>query len=173
MTNRGLMKSAAVAFVIAAITMASAAIQAQSGATVIQAQGMQRLLPASLFYDGQTATTQLRNSGAVKFSDGKFVLATLVDTGGYSTAVAAKYEGQLISEVPIQVEGKRLPAGVYGFGFLSGNRFLVTDIGGHDVLTVNSATDAALKRPRPLQILAGTSGGFRLYYGRSYVTLTR
>lgn len=173
MNHRGVVRSIAAAFFIAAVTMMSAAIHAQSGATVLTAPDAQKLLPSSLFYAGQTASTQLRNSGGIKFPGGKLVLATLVDTSGYSTALAEKYQGQLLTEVPIEIEGKRLPAGVYGIGFVGGNKFIVTDIGGHDVLTVNSSTDAALKRPRPLQILTGSSNDFRLYCGRSYVTLTR
>jgi hypothetical protein len=135
---------------------------------------MQKLLPASVYYKGQSATTQLRNSGGVKFADGFFVLATMVDTSGYSTDVAAKYQAYFIAEVPIKVGGESLPAGVYGVGFIGGDKMVVTDVGGHDVLTVNSATDAGLKRPMPLQVAADTAGGgFRLYSGRSYVIFSR
>ena len=45
--------------------------------------------------------------------------------------------------------------------------------GGHDLLTVNSAEDAGLKRPMPLQVVADPAGGFRLYAGRKYVIFTR
>ena len=43
----------------------------------------------------------------------------------------------------------------------------------HDVLTVNSAEDAAFKRPTPLQVVADPAGGFRLYAGRQYVIFNR
>jgi len=51
------------------------------------------------------------------------VLAGLVDTSGYSTGVASKYQGYLITEVPLKIGGKRLPAGAYGFGFLDAASF--------------------------------------------------
>ncbi len=113
---------------------------AQSGVnTVLKPADLEKLFPATVYYAGQSAPAQIRNSGGVKFGDGHYVLASLVDTSGYSTGVAAKYQGYLITEVPIKIEGKHLPAGAYGFGFLDGDRLLVTDLGGGDVL--NSTLD--------------------------------
>jgi hypothetical protein len=77
-----------------------------------------------------------------------------------------------VTEVPIKIGGKSLPAGVYGAGFVGG-KFVVTDVGAHDVLTVNSGEDAELKRPMPLQVLADPAGGFRLYALRHYVVFSR
>ncbi len=170
----GLLKMLTTAGVLTvAMSVMPAALPAQGGATVLSPADMTKLMPASVFYRGQTATTQLRNSGGVKFHDGYLVLASLVDTSGYSSAVAAKYQGYFITEVGIKVGGKNLAAGVYGFGFVAGNRFLVTDVGGHDVLSVASAVDTKLERPRPLEVLADPSGSFRLYAGRQYVVLVR
>jgi hypothetical protein len=145
----------------------------QDGDTVLKTADVQKLLPSSVYYCGQSATTQLRNSGGVKFADGHYVLATLVDTSGYSTGIAAKYQGYFITEVPVRLSGQSLPAGVYGIGFIADNKFVVTDVGAHDVLTVNSSDDAEMQRPRPLEILADPVGGFRLYAGRRYVSITR
>jgi len=158
-----------------ALVMAAApiALQAQGNITVLKPAAMERLMPATVFYRGKTATTELRNSGGVKFSDGYYVLASLVDTSGYSSAVANKYQAYFITEVPIHVGGMRLGAGAYGIGFIAGNKFVVTDVGGHDVLTADSATDNSIKRPMPLQIIAETGGRFRLYAGRRYVVLSR
>jgi hypothetical protein len=109
----------------------------------------------------------------VKFSDGFYVLSTLVDTSGYSSDVQAKYQAYFITEVPIQIGGKHLPAGIYGIGFIGGDKFAVTDVGAHDLITVSSSTDAAMKRPMPLRVLADPSGGYRLYEGRRYVAFSR
>jgi hypothetical protein len=144
----------------------------QGGATILKPEDTQKLLPASVFYCGQPATTQVRNSGGVKFADGHYVLTTLVDTTGYSDAVASKYQAYFIVEVPIKLGGKSLAAGIYGIGFV-GDKFLVTDVGAHDVLTVNTSEDAGLKRPMPLQIVADPAGGFRLYAQRRYVIFSR
>lgn len=173
MPSGGVVKKATAGFFAVVVIMATAALEAQSGAVILKPAEMQKLVPASVFYRGQTATTQLRNSGGVKFLDGHMMLAVLVDTSGYSTDVAALYQGQLITEVPANVNGKRLGAGVYGIGFIADNKFVVTDIGGHEVLRVDSLTDAGLQRPRPLEVLPNPSGGFRLYAGRRFVVLTR
>jgi hypothetical protein len=146
---------------------------AQAAGTVLKPADMQKLLPASVYYKGQSATVQVRNSGGVKFADGYYVLATLVDTSGYSSDVAAKYQAYLITEVPVRIGGDNLAAGIYGVGFIGGGKFVVTDVGAHDLLTVSSTTDNGLKRPLPLQIMADPAGGFRLYEGRKYVQFSR
>jgi hypothetical protein len=161
-----------VAMTLAALVTPGAAL-AQKGGAVLGPADLEKMFPATVYYSGQTAPAQLRNSGGVKFADGHFVLSALVDTSGYSTGVAAKYQGYLIAEVPIKIDGKTLAAGAYGFGFLDGGKFLVTDLGGHDVLTAHTAADTAMNRPRPLQVVADPAGGFRLYVGRSYVHFDR
>jgi hypothetical protein len=170
-TMSGIAASAA----LGAIVMAAPArmMAQQGGDTVLKAVEAQKLLPASVFYAGKSATTQLRNSGGVKFADGHYVLATLVDTSGYSTGIAAKYQAYFIVEVPIKIGGQDLPAGIYGIGFIAGNKLVVTDVGAHDVVTVSTDKDAAIQRPMPLQVVADPAGGFRLYAGRAYVTFSR
>jgi hypothetical protein len=159
---------------VMAVLGASGWARAQSGAnTVLKPAELQKLFPATVYYDGQSAPVQLRNSAGVKFTDGHYMLASLVDTSGYSSGLAAKYQGYLIAEVPLKIGGKLLPAGAYGFGFLDGGKFLVTDLGSHDVLTAQSVTDPAMNRPRPLQVTVDAARGFRLYAGRSYVHFSR
>lgn len=155
------------------VVAAPLSLVAQGTATILKAAESQKLLPSSVYYKAQSAPSQLRNSGGLKFSDGYYVLATLVDTSGYSSDVAAKYQAYFISEVPIKIGGHSLPAGVYGVGFIGGNKFVVTDVGAHDVFSVSYATDEAIKRPMPLQFMANPSGGYRLYEGRKYVVITR
>jgi hypothetical protein len=173
MRSSWLAKLVAGCLAVVALAATPTALRAQSGATVLKPAETEKLIPATVFYRGQTAATQPRNSGGVRFADSYLVLASLVDTGGYSDAIVSRYQAVFIAEVPIKIAGKDLPAGVYGIGFLAGNKFLVTDIGGHDVLTADSATDAALKLPLPLQVVADAAGGYRLYAGRRYVVLNR
>ncbi|MGA2889278.1 MAG: hypothetical protein ABSE51_14610 [Terracidiphilus sp.] len=167
-----ILKMAVAGAMAVTILAAPGSMQAQGSDTVLNAAEAQKLLPASVYYAGQSATTQLRNSGGVKFADGHYVLATLVDTSGYSTGVASKYQAYFIVEVAIKVGGENLPAGVYGAGFVGG-KFVVTDVGAHDVLTVAAVEDAIKKRPLPLQVVADPAGGFRLYAGRKYVNFSR
>jgi hypothetical protein len=101
------------------------------------------------------------------------VLATLVDNSGYATDLAAKYQAYFVTEVPIKVGGQTLAAGVYGAGFIANDKFVLTDVGGHDVLTVDAGADAGLNRPLPLQVVVDPTGGFRLYAQRHYVIITR
>lgn len=156
-----------------AVVFVPVAMEAQEGAAVLQPAALEKLIPATVFYRGQTTTTQLRNSGGVKFSDGFYLLASLVDTSGYSNAIAAKFQAYFITEVPIRVNEIKLGAGVYGIGFVASNKFVVTDVGGHDVVTVDSTTDNEIQRLMPLQLLAQPGGSFRLYEGRRYVLLAR
>jgi len=171
MSNHAILKMAA-ASALAVMIAAPGLMKAQQDATILKPEDTQKLLPTSVFYCGQQATTQARNSGGVKFADGHYVLATLVDTTGYSAAVASKYQAYFIVEVPIKVGGHSLVAGIYGAGIV-GDKFLVTDVGAHDVFTVAASEDAGIKRPMPLQIVADPAGGFRLYIGRQYVTFKR
>src|SRR5947207_10765093 len=111
----------------------------------------------------------MRNSGAIRTKDQKYVLAALVDTSGYSTDVAQKYQGLLITEVKVKIEGSELAPGQYGFGFVD-DKFVVTDVGANDVFSVSSKVDENLKRPVPLKI-SQEGGENRLYHGKKYVTL--
>ncbi len=171
---RAMGKFVSAAALAVATIMVPVRMAAQQGSdTVLKPADVQKLLPASVYYAGQSAPTQLRNSGGVKFADGHYVLATLVDTSGYSSGIAAKYQGYFITEVPLRIAGQSLPAGVYGIGFIADNKFVVTDVGANEVFTVNSSDDAEMQRPRPLEVVADSVGGWRLYAGRSYVSFTR
>lgn len=173
MNVQGISKFAALAALAVAVFASPLRTLAQGGDTVLKPADTPKLFPAAVYYKGQSAPTQLRNSGGVKFADGYYVLATLVDTSGYSSDVASKYQAYFIAEVPLKIGGKNLPAGVYGVGFVPGDKFVVTDVGAHDVLTVGSSSDAAIKRPVPLQVTTDAAGGFRLYEGRKYVKFSR
>jgi hypothetical protein len=166
-------KLAAVAALALSVVASPVRMIAQGGDVVLKPADTQKLLPSSVYYKAQSAPTQLRNSGGVKFADGYYVLATLVDTSGYSSDIQAKYQAYFITEVQIKIGGKDLPAGVYGVGFIGGDKFVVTDIGAHDLLTISSTMDNDIKRPTPLQVQADPAGGFRLYEGRRYVVFTR
>jgi hypothetical protein len=166
------LKLAAAGMVTAATIAAPAAAAAQAGGTVLTRNDTQRLLPDKVYYKGMSATIQLRNSGGVKFADGYYMLTTLVDTSGYSSDIQAKYQAYFITEVPLKIAGQDLAAGVYGVGFVGG-KFIVTDVGAHDLLTVPAAQDAEMKRPTPLQVTTDPGGGYRLYCGRSYVDFNR
>lgn len=144
-------------------------------AVVLHAAEAAKSFPATVFFRGQSAPVQGRNSGGVQFAADSMMMAALVDTSGYSSQVQEKYQAYLITESALDLEGHRLPAGAYGVGFLANDTFIVMDIGGHDLFTAHSAKDAVLRRPTPLQVLADPADAhrFRLYEGRSYVAFTQ
>jgi hypothetical protein len=143
-------------------------------AGVLNAADAAKLLPPSVFFRGQTAPIQARNSAGVRFADGMYMFAALVDSSGYSSGVQQKYQGYLISEVPLDFDGHQLPAGAYGFGFRPDNQFAIMDLGARDVLTAHSIHDMNLRRPMPLQIIADPAGkGYHIYGGREGVTFSR
>lgn len=141
--------------------------------SILKAPDVANLVPATVFFRGQVASVQARNAGGVKLPDGMLVLCALVDTSGYSTAVQQKYQGYLITEVPLDFNGQMLKPGAYGVGFVEGNKFLVMDLGAHDLFTAGSTRDAELKRPMPLQVLTDTTPNrYRLYINRNYVVFS-
>jgi len=158
----------AAVFAMVTFSVSVFAQQAKS-AGVIPSGDLGKLVPSVYFYRGQSASVQMRNSGAIRTKDQKYVIAGLVDTAGYASDVAAKYQGLFITEVKAKVEGSELAPGQYGFGFV-GDKFVITDVGANDVLSVSSKHDDDLKRPVPLKIVQEGSD-YRLYNGKKYVTL--
>jgi len=133
-----------------------------------------KLLPERVFFRGQLAPVQARNTGGVRYADGFLVFAGLVDSSGYSTGIREKYQAYLINEVAIEIGGQTLKPGAYGIGFLDGNKFVVMDIAANDVFQAASVKDAEMKRPVPLQFTAASGvGNYRLYHGRDYVEFHR
>ena len=136
-----------------------------------------KILPGSVYFLGQSATTQARNSGGVRFADGAIMLAALVDNSGYSSGIQQKYQAYLLTDTGLDFEGHRLAAGAYGVGIVKTDaslQFVVMDVGAHDLFQAAAANDAKLHRPTPLQILpASDAGKYRLYFGRNYVEFGR
>lgn len=129
-------------------------------------------MPHSVFFRGQSATVQLRNTFGLRLDDSKLVLAGLVDTSGYATGIQQKYQGYLLSETALTINGEKLTAGAYGFGFVANDTFIVMDVGAHELLMVTSETDSTMPHPRPLMIVAGKHPGtYRLYEGRRFVSI--
>ena len=161
---------------VAAPTVTAQAAAARPGQDkVLTASGITPgLFPDKVFFRGKTAAAQLRNAGGVHFADGMFFLAALVDNSGYSTAIKEKYQAYILTEVAMEIGGSKLPAGAYGIGWLKDGKFVVMDLGAHEIFTVDSKHDDGMKHPVPLQVVAGTSPGtYLLYSGRDSVEVKR
>jgi hypothetical protein len=132
------------------------------------------ILPATVYYMGASAPVQGRNSAGIRFDNGKLALVALVDASGYSSQIQQTYQGYLLNETQLKIGDKTLGPGAYGFGFIAGNRMVVMDIAGNEIMHATTTRDENLKRPDPLQIISDASspGHYRLYLGRSYITLS-
>lgn len=162
------MKAIRLAVVLLCLALSAFAQQKKTG--VLDADELPKVVPASYFFENQVAPVQMRNAIAIRSNDGKVVCAGLVDSSGYSSNVAEKYQGFLITAKKIMVEGSALPPGQYGFGFTKDGKFRVMDAGANDVFLVSAHMDDAVKPAVPLKAVASGSD-FRLYAGKKYVTL--
>jgi hypothetical protein len=154
----------------------TAAKSAPAKETVLAAKDLDsKVVPDKVFFRGQAAPVQMRNTGGVHFADDFYMLAMLVDNSGYSTGIREKYQAYLITEVPLEIGGQTLKPGAYGCGFLENNKFTVMDLGANDLFQATSTRDAEIKHPVPLQIIAASDAGgkYRFYHGRDYVEFHR
>jgi hypothetical protein len=145
-------------------------VQASAPGVPFTPERLSTLLPPTVYFQGQSAPLQIRNSGGTRFLSGAIVWVSLVDSSGYASSVQQRYQFYLVTEGPLRVGDATVPAGAYGGGFLD-DRFLLMDLGGHTVAQGPIQTDADLHRPRPLQILPDSPDSVKLYLGRRWVLL--
>jgi hypothetical protein len=145
------------------------AFEAQE-AVVLPENELSRVVPAGFYFDGQSAATQMYNAAAVRFGTKRHIIAALVDSSGYATAVREKCEGFLISDLPFRIGGKDLGVGTYAFGFTKEGMMNVFDLSGAPIISVKAARDAGVRTPRPLTMVKGADG-IRLYRARDYVVV--
>ncbi len=112
----------------------------------------------------------MRNASAARFGKNRYVIVGLVDTSGYAAEVRAKYEGFLITDSPISINGSELAIGAYGFGFSNDGKLNVLDLAGNQVLSLTTSKDTGMKRPRPL-VLTKSGDDLRFYSGKDYATI--
>ena len=98
------------------------------------------------------------------------MIAGLVDTSGYSADVREKYQGFLIVDSDINIDGKTLKTGAYGFGFSNDGKVNIMDLAGNQILSGSTTKDGKLRRPRPL-MMSHDGERVRLYNGRDYVLI--
>jgi hypothetical protein len=147
--------------------------ESETKTAILQREQAGKLMPATVFFRGQSAPVQGRNSAGLQLPDGRLLLAAMVDTAGYSSALQQTYQAYLLVEFSVEIGGHTLAPGAYGVGFVEGDRFVVLDVGGNELMRATSVHDIRLVRPNPLQILPDpdSSSRFRLYEGRNYIVL--
>ncbi len=97
------------------LTLSAIEVVAQK-VTPVSEQRLKQLLPATVFIDGENVPTEERNAAMVALPNGKLILASLIDTAGYSSAYQDKYSGVLLSQTGFMLGSKSFEAGAYAFG---------------------------------------------------------
>ncbi|MBC7899124.1 MAG: hypothetical protein H7070_03640 [Saprospiraceae bacterium] len=126
-----------------------------------------KIVPASFYFAGQSAPTQMRNTAVARMGKDRHFIAGLVDTSGYSAEISGKYEGFVITDSPITIGGRDLATGAYGFGFSTDNKLHIFDLSSKEILVVETLNDKEIKRPRPL-MMSVSADGVRFYKGKNY-----
>ena len=155
---------------LAVLSSLAFAVAAQERAVVLTGADLTRVVPPGFYFQGLTAPTQMRNAAAVRFGTNRYVIAGMVDTSGYAADVRASYEGFLITDSAISINGSDLGIGAYGFGFSNDGKLNILDLAGSKILSVSTTRDSNLKRPRPL-MMTSAGDGIRLYGGKQYVVI--
>lgn len=137
---------------------------------VLAGAELARLIPASFYFEGQSAPVQARNSAAVRLPGDRHVFAGLVDTSGYAAPTRAKCQGFFTAELPVMINGTEIRAGSYGLG-LNDGKVNLYDLGGNLIASATATSDAKMRRPRPLTMI-NAPDGVRLYLGRDYVVIS-
>jgi hypothetical protein len=145
-------------------------VVAQDRAVILTGADLTRVVPTGFYFQGLTAPTQMRNAAAARFGTNRYVIAGMVDTSGYAADVRATYEGFLITDSAISINGSDLGVGAYGFGFGKDGKLNILDLAGSKILSVSTIRDSKLKRPRPL-MMTSADDGIRLYAGKEYVVI--
>ena len=145
-------------------------VKAQEQPVVLTGAELTRVVPPGFYFQGLTAPTQMRNSAAARLGTNRYVIAGLVDTSGYAADVRAKYEGFLITDSAITINGSELPIGAYGFGFTNDGKLNILDLAGNETLSVSTTRDDQIKRPRPL-MMTKSGKELRFYSGKNYAVI--
>jgi hypothetical protein len=144
--------------------------QEKAAPEVLNETAASKIVPTSFYFAGQSAPTQMRNSTVARLGKDRYVIAGLVDTSGYSTEISGKYEGFFITDSPVNIGGKTLSTGAYGFGFSADNKLHIFDLSSKEILSTVTLNDKELKRPRPL-MMSVAAGAVRFYKGKNYAVI--
>jgi hypothetical protein len=143
---------------------------------VVTGKAFDSAVPKDFYLEGNAIPTQKRNAALVKTPAGARAVFSLIDTTGYSQDIITKYVGMIITESDLTICGQKVGTGSYGFGWTrpgtgvdAPGKFSLYNQAGSGVAECATPRDAALKQPRPLQVIVGQDGSARLYYGRHYL----
>src|SRR5689334_1494411 len=142
--------------VIALLAVAAAQNTNSQGVILVSDQRLKQLLPATVFIDGENVPTQERNAVLVQLPNGKVLLASLIDTAGYSSAYQEKYAGVLLSQTGFTLGGKNLDAGAYAIGQKKNGdsvTLYLYNLGGEKLAELSTEKQENLRPVKPLQVI--------------------
>jgi hypothetical protein len=172
--NMRLSISAALGMLLLIGIAAGQVAKGSGGVTLVSEQRLKQLLPATVFIDGENVPTQERNAVLAQMPNGKLLLASLIDTAGYSSAYQEKYSGILLSQTGFTIGSKGLDAGAYAIGRKKDADTItlyIYNLGGEQLAEIPSQKQDDLRPVKPLQIIVASDGSARLYLGPYYVSL--
>jgi len=172
------MKARAVAVAIVSLVIASSFAWAQKGTVQVQPEDrLAKMLPATVFLDGENVPTQKRNSVLLDVG-GKLAVVSLIDTTGYSAAYQQKYAGVILTVGGLKLGDKTLSSGSYGFGETKvgeHDQAVVTvhvyDLGGKEIASISTTRENNMKGVRPVQVVVAPDGSAQLYLGPYHTSI--
>ncbi|MGA3027825.1 MAG: hypothetical protein ABSF98_23965 [Bryobacteraceae bacterium] len=151
---------------------------AQHPFQLVTGKAFDSALPRDFYLEGNAIPTAKRNAVMVTSPAGARVLLSLLDTTGYASNIIEKYVGMIITEGDLSICGQKVTVGSYGFGWAESpggtdqpGKFSLYDQAGGKLAECATPRDAALKSPRPLQVVVKADGTAILYHGRNSVPL--
>ena len=159
---------------------ASHGVFAQGKFELVTGKAFDSALPKDFYLEGNAIPTAKRNAAMATSPSGARALFALLDTTGYASNITQKYVGMMITEGDLTICGQKTGVGSYGFGWERPARgtedpgpgkFFLYNQAGAKLAECETPRDADIKTPRPLQVVVGTDGTARLYYGRHALDL--
>ncbi|MGA2183562.1 MAG: hypothetical protein ABSH47_11080 [Bryobacteraceae bacterium] len=176
MTSLRLFTPLATAAILLGLTAGNAVAQHQF--ELVTGKAFDSALPKDFYLEGNAIPTAKRNAVMVHTPSGARALFSLLDTTGYASNIIEKYVGMIITEGDVSICGQKVTVGSYGFGWVESpggtdqpGKFSLYDQAGGKLAECATPRDAALKSPRPLQVVVKKDGTAILYHGRNSVEL--
>jgi len=172
------MRQRALALITFAVLLTSSVMWAQKTGIEVQPEDkLTKILPATVFLDGENVPTQQRNAVLIDVA-GKTAVLSLLDTSGYSAAYQAKYIGAILTQGALKIGTKTLAPGAYGFGETKTGEhdaakvtLHIFDLGGKEIAQIPTERATDMKGVRPIQVIAGKDGSALLYLGPNHVAI--
>ncbi|HXZ78315.1 MAG TPA: hypothetical protein VEG30_00170 [Terriglobales bacterium] len=154
----------------------AAGAQGNGGIQLLPEEKVSKLLPATVFLDGENPPTQARNTFLAQMPNGKLLLFTMIDTTGYSAAYQEKYIGAFLAQSAFKLGSATLQPGAYGFGRKKSSAdsvtFFLYDIGGNKVAEVPTQKQEDLRPLKVVQLTVEKDGSARFYLGPYYASIS-